>query len=82
MCARQRQERRSATQMPAPCPPARRFNASRGLGLTWWKEALKLFALTCGSFCVVRLVLYLLVLTQCGKDAHNKDAHSKDLGGE
>jgi hypothetical protein len=52
--------------------------------MSWWKETLKLLALTCGSFCLVRVVLYLLVLTQCGKSdcpyAH-KD-NRKDLGGE
>lgn len=41
------------------------WNTQRGLGLSWWKEALKLMLLTCGVFALVRLLLVLLVETQC-----------------
>lgn len=41
------------------------WNTSRGLGMSWWREALKLMLLTCGMFAIVRLALFLLVEGVC-----------------
>lgn len=41
------------------------WNGSRALGLTWWKEALKLFLLTAGSFFLVRVIFTVMLMTTC-----------------
>lgn len=50
------------------------WNGARAHGLSWWKEALKLILLTCGSFVLVRVIFTVMLLNNCSTlDAARND---------
>lgn len=46
------------------------WNASRGLGSSWWREALKFLVLTLGVFVVLRCAACGVVMAFCGQPMH------------